>query len=82
MKYLIMVLLLVFASSISQAKGSMEERKAKALTRIDKKISLMNEHKSCVASASKKDDIKTCRTTHKSKMKAFRAEHKEKHKDK
>ena len=48
------------------------ERKAQASQRIDTKISHLNNLKSCINNATKKEEIKACRKKHKAIMKPLR----------
>lgn len=55
-----------------------EEKKANMLQHIDKRISNMNEMKSCVSAAADKDALKACRE----KMKEYREDMKDKWQEK
>lgn len=81
MKVLVAVLfLLLSVNSLAEEKGSGEKfQKAKSmmLEKIEKRISNLQDVKSCVSSASNKEALKSCRE----KMKAHRAEMKEQRKD-
>ncbi len=60
-----------------EGKGKrFEENKVRILGNIDKKIGFLNEFKSCVASASSRGELKSCRATNKKVMQEFRASRK------
>lgn len=83
-KILLSILALsLFAGFNAQAdEAKIAERKTKVSAHIDKKITLLNEFKSCVNTASKKGDIKACRQAHKAKMKTLKEERKAMRKNK
>jgi hypothetical protein len=61
---------------------NIEEIKSHILSKMDKKISILNDFKSCVSSADSHDAIKSCRKQKKESMKAIKSKHKGKRKDK
>jgi hypothetical protein len=77
-KIVVLISMSLVFSSVSFAKNGerMNERKSQKVSHIDKKISLLNAHKSCVSSASDKSAMKKCSTTHKENMKALRTKKK------
>ena len=81
MKVLLAVTLSAFAVS-SFAQGDLETHKAKALEHFDKKISMLNEAKSCISGAATMEAFKACKEDHRNKMKAMKKEWKEKMMDK
>lgn len=70
----------VFSSDNSQKQQMKEENfakfKAMAIENIDKKIAQMQKNKSCINSASKREDLKACRKAAKEANKQFRDENK------
>ena len=54
------------------------KEKANIEQNIDKRISMLQDEKSCVSSAASKDDFKKCREKAEAAHKAFEAEHKAK----
>jgi hypothetical protein len=50
-----------------------EENKGRVLENIVKKIGFLNNFKTCVASASSREELKSCRMTNKKTMQEFRA---------
>lgn len=60
---------------------NIEDIKSHILQKMDKKISILNNFKSCVSSASSHDAIKSCRQQKKESMKAIKGEHKGKRKE-
>lgn len=61
MKYLVCLLLTLSISSFAKDEKSLEERKQEILAKIDKRITALNAHKSCVQQASSKEELKKCR---------------------
>lgn len=78
MKCILSVVLCCSAFSINAFADHHGERlaarKANIQAHLDKKIAQLNEHKSCVSSASAKGDIKKCMVSHKEKMKSLKSE--------
>ncbi|MCP4912915.1 MAG: hypothetical protein GY909_07330 [Oligoflexia bacterium] len=80
------VVMLLSAATITSAfssdnahKGKMREEnfakfKAMAIESIDKKIAQMQKNKSCISSASKREDLKACRKAAKEAQKQFKEE--------
>jgi hypothetical protein len=75
----VLLLALAFLSTVSFAddNANFEEHKKEILSHIDKKISMLNEHKTCVSSASSKDDLKKCHEGMKEDREVMKKEHKE-----
>jgi hypothetical protein len=70
---------MAYADNLEEIDGKMfEEKKAKLTENIDKRISNLNEMKSCVAGAKDKSALKECRK----KMKEFKDDMKEEWQDK
>jgi hypothetical protein len=71
---------IVILSMISYSAFADEENFAKAkemmLTNIDKRISFIQEHKSCVSSAAEKTALKACHEKHNTNMQSLRSERK------
>jgi hypothetical protein len=61
---------------------SLEEKKSHILSKMDKKISILNDFKSCVSSADSHDAINSCRKQKRESMKAIKGKHKGKRKGK
>lgn len=78
MKTLIILAVLGFSTLYAQDKQpkDINARKAKAISRIDERISMMQSKKSCISSASTKEELKSCHKDHKEKMKGMRDEYK------
>ncbi len=73
MKTLLTAILFSLCSSVSAQDGEMfAKAKEHHLANLDKRISLLQEQKSCASSATTKDALKACRDTHKSQMKALK----------
>lgn len=72
------LILLVGLSFSAQAKSGkrFEERKAKAVEHISKRIGVLETAKSCISSASDKAALKACRATQKASMQALKSERK------
>ena len=76
---LTMIFLTINTTALADEKGkgkNFDKRKSKVLDNINTKIGYFNSFKSCVSSAGNKDQLKSCRETHKSKMKAFKEKNK------
>ena len=63
-----------FALAEDKKAAKFEEIKPKILAHIDQRIDLLQKHKSCVQSASSKEQMKACRDSHKELMKKIREE--------
>jgi hypothetical protein len=62
-----------FADHHDEKEGkTFEEKKAKALEGIEKRISFINETKACVSSATNEAGLKACREKMKAERKAWR----------
>ncbi len=70
----ISVLSLTASAGEGGKKPSLDERKAKVSSHIDRRISSLNDFKSCVNKASEGEQIKACREKHQAEMKKMRAE--------
>jgi hypothetical protein len=79
MKSLLLVSLLALSTHVMadqhEKEMNVEEVKQKMLTHIDKRISAMQEHRSCVSSAKDKEALKACRNKMKSHRDAMKEEH-------
>jgi len=78
MKVLLLLSILFTMSSVAMADEAkkaerFEKRKAKVLEHMTQRIVLLNTAKSCIASASNKDAMKTCRAPLKSFGQASKA---------
>ena len=80
MKKLLLILAMVFLvqnmtyADEGRGKGKrFEENKGRVLENIGKKIGFLNNFKTCVTSASSRDELKSCRITNKKTMEEFRA---------
>ncbi len=73
------VLLQLAANAVLFAEDGkkFEEHKAKVLQRVETRLSRLNEHKNCIASATKKEELKACREKMKAWHDANRKEHEE-----
>ena len=81
MKKLLLVFTMMFLfqsmAYADEGKGKrIEEKKGRILENIDKKIGFLNNFKTCVTSASSREELKSCRMTNKKIMKEFRADKK------
>lgn len=56
------------------AGENFEEMKKKALEHVDKRIGMLNEMKSCISAASKKEDMKPCREKFKDEHHSMKSE--------
>lgn len=72
--FLILTLMVNFALAEDNKAAKFEEIKPKILAHIDQRIDLLQKHKSCVQSASSKEQMKACRDSHKELMKKIREE--------
>jgi len=74
MKSFIKVVLTLFIlSSLGLSTSKLESKKEKIVDRIDKKIELLTQFKSCVLSAKDRDELRECRTKHKTALKDLKA---------
>ncbi len=78
MKWIVTILIAVSFNSFAEDGSKIQEKKAKAIQSIDARIKALGELKSCISSASKKEDLKACRKKHKDAMKPLRTEMKQK----
>ena len=75
MKWILMILLVLSFSvhAKKEEKGkNFEERKAKAIEMVGKKIDALTKLKSCMSSASDRKALKECRKSHKDSAKDWR----------
>jgi hypothetical protein len=75
--FLILSLMISFAFAEDKKAAKFEEIKPKILAHIDQRIDLLQKHKSCVQSASSKEQMKACRDSHKDLMKKIREDRRE-----
>ncbi len=84
MKFLLVLSLSLSSLSVfahDHDKGpSLEDAKAKILAHLEKRISHINETKTCVSAATSKEALKVCKDNMRSKGKAMRDEAKNKKK--
>lgn len=76
----ILSLLVVLSFSAYAQKGNgkgFEERKAKAVEHISKRIAVLETAKSCISSAADREALKACRKAQKSSMDALKSERKQ-----
>ena len=80
MKKLLLILAVIFLvqnmtyADEGRGKGKrFEENKGRVLENISKKIEFLNNFKTCVTSASSREELKSCRMTNKKIMEEFRA---------
>jgi hypothetical protein len=80
MKKLLLILAIVFLvqnmayAEEGRGKGKrFEENKGRVIENIGKKIEFLNNFKTCVTSASSREELKSCRMTNKKTMEEFRA---------
>ena len=80
MKKLLLILAMVFLvqnmTYADEGKGKgkrFEENKGRVLENIGKKIEFLNNFKTCVTSASSREELKSCRMTNKKTMEGFRS---------
>lgn len=82
MKYILLFSLLLSPIVFAEENPAKQERfnkvKEMALERISKKMSLLESNKSCVSSASNKEQLKNCRTTGKQARQQMKEEFKAK----
>lgn len=80
MKCILSLMLIFSLSNVAFAKKGtgkrFEERKAKAVEHIGKRIAVLEKAKSCISSAADRAALKACRATQKSSMQALKAERK------
>ena len=80
MRVIILFLAITCIASVGSAedkkKMNLEERKAKVSGFIDKRISSLNEFKTCVGAVTEKGGIKACRKANKARMAAIKEERK------
>lgn len=72
--FILAVLLVTSAFAQDKKEEKIEEVKQQILSRIDKRISAIQEHKSCIQGASSREQIKSCRDSHKESMKKLKAD--------
>jgi hypothetical protein len=79
-KKLLLILAMVFLvqnmAYADEARGKgkrFNENKGRILENIDKKIGFLNNFKTCVTSASSREELKPCKVTNKKNMDVFRA---------
>ncbi|MFY7994643.1 MAG: hypothetical protein ACOVP4_15195 [Bacteriovoracaceae bacterium] len=78
MKFMSLVLLVFSFSVFAEGDGEMFQKgKAMMLSNMDKRISILQESKSCISSASNRDQMKACRDQMKAKMKEIKEDAKE-----
>jgi hypothetical protein len=83
MKKIIFILFAIFlfpGTALAQQDGggkNLQDVKNKILERIQNKKRMTNTFESCITSASSRQDIKSCRQSHKAAMKNFRKNNKE-----
>lgn len=73
----ILILSLLFLPVLcfaDQKQENLNEAKAKIASNIDKRISNLNTFKSCVKSASSREQLKSCRETHRASSKALKSQ--------
>jgi|GEM_PF-5242269 len=56
-----------------------QEHKAMSLKNVDERIESLNKMKTCLSSATKKEELKSCRETHRGSMEAMKMEHLDHH---
>lgn len=79
MKKLLCVLVAAFSLTAIAKGENFEARKKMLAEHLSKRIATLNEQKSCIAKASKQEDIKACHQNSRGKMKALSAQKKEHH---
>jgi hypothetical protein len=77
MKVLLLALALFSTVSFAEDNANFEEHKKEILTKIDKRIAMMNEHKSCVSACTSQEALKKCREGMKEDREEFHKENKE-----
>ncbi len=86
-KFILIIVTIFLFQGIAQAddennkEKNINQVKDQILKHTDKKISILSSFKSCVSSASSKDDIKSCHQEKKNSMKAVKKENKERRKE-
>ncbi|MDD0853311.1 hypothetical protein HBN50_09385 [Halobacteriovorax sp. GB3] len=63
---------LAFSVAAKEEKMTFDQKKEKAMSRLDKHIKMLSELKSCIQGAKDKSAMKACRKSHKSQMKEMR----------
>ncbi len=77
MKFLTFAVLFSICSSVSAQNAEvLAKAKEHALSNIDKRIGYLNELKSCISNAANKENIKTCRASHKTQVKGLKDKNK------
>ncbi len=92
-KLIVIFLAVIFALSVSilaysqspqppkpQEKISIEQRKAKVISFIDERISMLQEEKACISAAQTPEDLRKCRGKFREERKEFRQEMREQRK--
>ena len=78
MKFLTMTIFAMMSFfALAEDKPFFENMKAMKLANIEKRITYINELKSCVTAAADKDAFKNCNEKHNSDMKALHSDRKE-----
>ena len=73
MKILLTAILFSLCSTVSAEEGEMfAKAKEQHLSNLDKRISLLQEQRSCASTATTKDALKACRDAHKTKIEALK----------
>jgi hypothetical protein len=76
MKFLIIGLLMLSSAFADENQDQkINEAKQRISGHIDQRISALQSHKSCIQSASSKDQLKSCKQSHKEEMKRLKSEH-------
>ncbi len=75
MKFLTTIIVSVFALGAFAQDGEMfAKAKEHHLSNLDKRISYLQEQKTCASAATNKDGIKACHAAHKTKVQALKGE--------
>ena len=69
-------LILISTTSFAEGGKNFEKRKAERIAQLDKRISILTKHKSCLSSASDKTAMKECGNTKKASMESLKSENK------
>ncbi len=78
MKFMSLILLVVSFSAFAEGDGEMFQKgKAMILSNMDKRIGILQESRSCISSASNREQMKDCRQKMKAKMKEIKEDAKE-----
>jgi hypothetical protein len=73
MKILTTTILLTLCTTVSAQNGELfAKAKEHQIANIDKRISYLNELKSCISGSSEKESVKKCREEHKTKMETLK----------